>query len=129
MLDHQAPDGINFIVPYSLHSNYAEMSEFVRFIKPSILVKLVVPYDKFKVVRMKQQIDNRLKFSKYLDKLAKIHHSGSGYSHLVRSYTDITSLSEAYRRWMDPSAQLNLLRMLGLDRQPDHTLRKRKVNI
>lgn len=72
MLDHQAPDGINFIVPYSLHSNYAEMTEFINAIRPAILIKLVVPYEKFKIVKLKAKIDNRLRFSKYLDRLAKL---------------------------------------------------------
>lgn len=115
MLDHQAPDGINYIVPYSLHSNYAEMTEFIAAIRPSILVKLVVPYEKFKLTKMKARIDNRLRFSKYLDRLGKLDRSQSGYSHLVRQHTDITSLSSDYLKWMDPLAQQNLLKVLGLD--------------
>lgn len=37
MLEHVNPDRINFIVPYSLHSNFKEMENFVRAICPSLL--------------------------------------------------------------------------------------------
>jgi DNA cross-link repair 1B protein len=37
MLEHFNPDKINFIVPYSLHSNFREMEKFVRAVCPSIL--------------------------------------------------------------------------------------------
>ena len=37
MLEHQSPDQINYIVPYSLHSNFKEMETFIRMIKPCIL--------------------------------------------------------------------------------------------
>ena len=66
MTDHQNPDGINFIVPYSLHSNYKEMKTLVRMIQPCILRKIVIPYANYKQVKLRIKIDHRLKFTKYL---------------------------------------------------------------
>jgi DNA cross-link repair 1B protein len=129
MLDHQSPDRINYIVPYSLHSNYKEMSEFVSVVRPAILRKLVVPYEKFKIVKYKATIDTRKRLAMYLDKLNNIHKSESGYSYLMKHHTDITTLSERYLKWMSETAQMNLLRVLGLNRQPDHNLRKHKIDM
>jgi DNA cross-link repair 1B protein len=42
MLDHKDPDGVNYIVPYSLHSNYKEMEALVKAVNPSILRRLVI---------------------------------------------------------------------------------------
>lgn len=67
MLDHQSPDEINYIVPYSLHSNYIEMETLVRMINPCILRKLVIPYANLKQVKLRMKIDHRLKFNSYLD--------------------------------------------------------------
>jgi DNA cross-link repair 1B protein len=41
MLEHKNPDGENFIVPYSLHSNFKEMEIFVKAINPAILRVLI----------------------------------------------------------------------------------------
>jgi len=76
MLDHQSPDKINYIVPYSLHSNYNEMETLIRMIQPSILRKIVIPYANFKHVRYHIKIDHRLKFAKYLDFIERdLHYS------------------------------------------------------
>lgn len=42
MLDHRDPDGINYMVPYSLHSNYREMESLIKAINPAILRRLVI---------------------------------------------------------------------------------------
>lgn len=76
------------------------MSEFIRIIRPAILRKIVIPYENFKLVKLKAKIDNRLRFTKYISKFEKIDNSQSGYSELVRRYTDITSLSSKYLKWM-----------------------------
>jgi DNA cross-link repair 1B protein len=39
---YQMPDKQNFVIPYSLHSNFDEMHQFVRTIKPAILSKVVI---------------------------------------------------------------------------------------
>lgn len=67
MLEHQSPDEINYIVPYSLHSNYEEMKTLVKMIRPCILRKIVIPYANFKQIKLRIKIDHRLKFAKYLD--------------------------------------------------------------
>lgn len=67
MLDHQSPDEINYIVPYSLHSNYREMKTLVKLVQPCILRKIVIPFSKFKHVKYRIIIDHRIKFAKYLD--------------------------------------------------------------
>ena len=71
MLEHQSPDGINYIVPYSLHSNFKEMEIFIRMIQPCILRKIVIPYANFKQVKLRIKIDHRLKLAKYFDYLEK----------------------------------------------------------
>ena len=76
MVEHQAPDKINYIVPYSLHSNYSEMETFIKMINPCILRKLVIPYANFKNVKLKMKVDHRIKFAKYLDFLeGSVHKS------------------------------------------------------
>ena len=47
MLEHQSPDQINYIVPYSLHPNFKEMENLVRMVEPCILRKIVISYAKF----------------------------------------------------------------------------------
>jgi DNA cross-link repair 1B protein len=128
MLDHQSPDQINYIVPYSLHSNYAEMATFIRMVEPCVLRKVVLPYANFKQVKLRLKVDFRLKFAKYLDFLEReLHHSDSGYSFLVREYTCIHELSKTYLQWFKPEEQRRLMLALGLgDGSQDHNLRKRK---
>lgn len=90
MLEHQSPDEINYIVPYSLHSNYREMKTFIKMIRPCILRKIVIPYANFKQIKLKIKIDHRIKFAKYLDFIeSKLSKSESGYSDLVRHHTEI----------------------------------------
>jgi DNA cross-link repair 1B protein len=127
MLSHQAPDGINYIVPYSLHSNFAEMQTLVRMVQPCILRKVVVPYSNFKQVKLRVAIDHRLKFSKYLDFLqTHLSKSESGYSQLVKDHTAIYNLSSQFLQWFYPKQQARLMHLLGLgDGRQDHTLRKR----
>lgn len=129
MLEHQAPDKINYIVPYSLHSNYAEMETFIRMVRPSILRKIVIPYANFRKVKLKIKIDHRLKFAKYLDFLeGSVHKSESGYAHLVRNHTDISNLSAEFLKWFDPTQQAHLKSILKVGDQ-DHSLRKRPINL
>ena len=86
MLDHQSPDGINYIVPYSLHSNFKEMETLVRMIEPCILRKIVIPYANFRQVKLRMNIDHRLKFAKYLEFVEKnlSKNGDSGYNNLVK---------------------------------------------
>lgn len=94
MLEHQSPDQINYIVPYSLHSNFRQMQTFVKMVRPCILRKIVIPYANFRQVKLRIKIDHRLKFSKYLDYLQKeVDHSLSGYAYLIKNHTAIYELS------------------------------------
>ena len=129
MLHHQAPDGINYIVPYSLHSNFREMETLVRMIQPCILRKIVIPYANFKQVKLRMDIDHRLKFAKYIEFVEKNMNkkSESGYNNLVKDYTTIYNLSKDYLSWMYPQKQVKLMKNLGLGKgKQDHNLRKRR---
>jgi len=115
MLNHQAPDGINFIVPYSLHSNFKEMQTFIRMIQPCILRKIVIPYANFKQVKLRIKIDHRLKFAKYLEFLQQsVPKSESGYSQLVKEHTTIYNLSSQYLQWFYPKMHSKLLKIFSL---------------
>lgn len=128
MLEHQAPDQINYIVPYSLHSNFPEMATLVRLVQPCILRKIVIPYANFRQTRLRIKIDHRLKFAKYLDFLEReANHSESGYALLVREYTCIHQLSKKFLQWFDPDKQRQLMALFGLGNgEQNHELRKRK---
>lgn len=128
MLDHQSPDEINYIVPYSLHSNFKEMETFIRMISPCILRKIVIPYANFRQVKLRIKIDHRLKFAKYLDFLEKdAYKRTSGYSYLVQNYTAIHELSKSFLHWFYPHEQDKLMNLFALGGgKQNHDLRKRK---
>jgi DNA cross-link repair 1B protein len=128
MLDHQSPDQINYIVPYSLHSNFQEMATLVRMVQPCILRKIVIPYANFRQVKLRIRIDHRLKFAKYLDFLqGEVSRSESGFAHLVREYTCVHQLSKQFLKWFDPDEQRKLMLFFGLGKgEQNHDLRKRK---
>ena len=101
------------------------MKTLIRMIKPSILRKLVIPYSDMKQVKLRIKVDHRLKFNKYLTFLQqKLDRSDSGYSHLVKFHTEITTLSEDFLKWFKPeeSSKLNAILEVG---EQDHSLRKR----
>lgn len=124
MLEHKDPDGVNFIVPYSLHSNFKEMETFIKTIKPSILRKLVVPFERFPQERNKN-FDCLKVFLNYTKSLNK--NGESSYSLFKKLHTDFLSLSEEYKYWMNSDRQKSLRKKLGIAEQPDIRLRKRKV--
>ncbi|KAM3132027.1 hypothetical protein pb186bvf_015911 [Paramecium bursaria] len=127
MLQHQDPDGINFMVPYSLHSNFQEMSTWVKAIKPAILKKLVIPFENFAQYRRTVKINPLKGFQNYLKKLEQ--NGQSGYSSLIKSSTDFTKLSKEYLSWMHYDKQKELLATLGfIKTEPDRQLRKRKID-
>jgi DNA cross-link repair 1B protein len=53
MLEHKDPDQINYIVPYSLHSNFKEMESLVKAVRPAILRRLVL--DMYKNTRLRRE--------------------------------------------------------------------------
>ncbi|KAL4462021.1 hypothetical protein ABPG74_000866 [Tetrahymena malaccensis] len=124
MLDHKDPDGINYMVPYSLHSNFKEMESLVKAIGPSILRRLVLEIYKLPQFRKNQVIDN-IKF--YLSYVNGLKRKGEGgYSQFKQKYTRLHKLSDTFRSWMNPESQQELMSFLGLDVEPDRNLRKYK---
>lgn len=124
MMKHQAPDGVNFLVPYSLHSNFEEMKAFIKVVRPAILRKLVVPFERFASNRNKK-IDHVQAYKNYIKNLNK--NGKSGYTYLKNNYTDLFNLSNEYRVWMNEENQKKLKEGLGLLTEPNISLRKRKV--
>ena len=47
------------------------METLVRMIQPCILRKIVIPYANFKQVKLRMDIDHRLKFAKYIEYVEK----------------------------------------------------------
>lgn len=124
MLKHQAPDGVNFLVPYSLHSNFEELKAFIQIVKPAILRKLVVPFERFACTRNKK-IDHVQAYKNYIKNLNK--YGKSGYNYIKNNYTDFLNLSNEYKIWMSKENQKELNDKLGLLNEPNISLRKRKV--
>jgi len=124
MMEHKDPDGVNFMVPYSLHSNFVEMETFIKSIRPSILRKLVVPFERFPQERNKN-FDCLKMFINYVKGLNK--NGESSYSLMKKIHTDFFSLSEKYKFYMNEERQILLRKRLGIAEKPDISLRKRKV--
>ena len=124
MLEHKDPDGVNFMVPYSLHSNFLEMETFVKSIRPSILRKLVVPFERFA-----QERNKNFNFLQYYANYVKgLNKNGeSSYTLMKKIHTDFFSLSEKFKYWMTEEKQIELRKKLGIADKPDISLRKRKV--
>lgn len=53
MVECKDPDGINYTVPYSLHSNWIEMKSLVKAVNPAILRRLVLEIYKLPDFRKK----------------------------------------------------------------------------
>jgi len=116
-----APDGINYLVPYSQHSNYKELDKFVKSICPSILKKLVVPYENFSQFK-NRPINNIGVYIGYLKNL--LRGGKSAFRDFLKRYTQIETLSEDYKRWMEDSVQKELLLEVGITQNADPSLRK-----
>lgn len=100
--DLKAPDGIQYLVPYSQHSNYQELLTFVKSVNPSILRKLVVPYLNFP--EFKNRPINHI--AAYMGYLKNLHKGGkSMYRDWLINYSDITTLSCEYKQWMKDDIQ------------------------
>lgn len=120
--DLTAPDGINFLIPYSQHSNYKELEKFVKSICPSILKKLVIPFENFAQFK-NRPFSNVGAYMSYLKGLLK--GGKSTYREFLRTYTDISTLSEEYKHWMDDDIQKELLLELGITQNADPNMRRK----
>jgi DNA cross-link repair 1B protein len=76
MVNHKDPDGINYIVPYSLHSNFEEMRTYVKALQPGILRRLVLEIYHLPQFRKEQKIQFRMNYLSYLKNLGKTLYSG-----------------------------------------------------
>lgn len=127
---YRDPDGINYMVPYSLHSNYLEMVTFIKAVKPGILKALVQPWMKLPEYRKKfrdMKIDHIRDYLGYLKTLKGGRRTN--VNELRKRYTNVLGLSEEYKQWMTLEKQIELMKMLGIKTVVDPKLRRTRKTL
>lgn len=97
-----------YTIPYSSHSNWDEIEQFVKAICPAKLTCVV--QDSMKktvaVTNMKDQVS-------YMTSLKNMKQRG--YTHLANHYVDIKKLSSNYKKWAENIQEFdNLKQQLGI---------------
>ncbi|KRX05791.1 hypothetical protein PPERSA_02323 [Pseudocohnilembus persalinus] len=123
MLDHKDPDGINYTVPYSLHSNWDEMKSLVKAVNPAILRRLVLEIYKLPQFKKNQKIQFQTYYLKYAKNV--LRRGESGYAQLKTEFSDLTKISQNFKQCMKKDMNDQIIKDLNLDTQ-DKSLRKRR---
>jgi len=93
----------------------------VKSICPSILKKLVVPFENFPQFK-NRPINNIGVYVGYLKNL--LRGGKSAFREFLKKYTTIEKLSDDYKKWMEDSTQKELLLEVGITQNADPSLRK-----
>ena len=127
---YRDPDGINYMVPYSLHSNYMEMVALIKAVNPGVLKCLVQPWMKLPEYRKKfrdMKIDNIRDYLGYLKSLKSARRTN--INELRKRYTNVLALSDEYKGWMTLERQLELLKMVGITTVCNPSLRRQRKTL
>ncbi|CAK94931.1 unnamed protein product (macronuclear) [Paramecium tetraurelia] len=114
---YQMPDNRRYVIPYSLHSNFNEMHQFVKSIQPALLQKVVKNN-----TGKSSKIYNITQFSQYM---VTLHHiKQRGFEFFLKNYTDEKRLSQEYRSiMMDSRKQREINQELGIElSEQDHQI-------
>jgi hypothetical protein len=117
-MNYESPDGLSYVIPYSLHSNFAEIEMFVRSIQPAILNK-VVPHG-----ATGKTVGNIRHFSSYMTSLMYLKQRGPEF--FEASYRRPETLSAEYRKCMEPAEHARIRKELGLPELDTGSEEKRK---
>jgi hypothetical protein len=109
-----------YTIPYSSHSNWAEIEMFVKAICPAKLVCVVQDHSKRSTM-----ITHMKDAGSYMSSLKNMKQGGFPY--LVNHYVDPMRLSTEYKKWTYSKSDYNNLRLeLGVYLTPEQELAKDK---
>jgi len=96
-----------YIVPYSSHSNFKEIEQFVASLSPAVL-KCVVRENQSSF----KKIGNIKQLTSYMFTLQNLKQRG--YDFLVKAYVNEKTASKNYLKYMNIAAKEELMEALGL---------------